>query len=687
MEALVRSAIRTSLLCATLGTVLALTTPLFAQTAPTYNNGFQLNRYEPTAAGEWSFMVDHPWYSSTRYFAAGMTLNYAHNPLVFGQLQPNGSFSANQAVIANQLLGHFDFAGSFLDRVTLTMSLPVTFVENGTTTPIAGVLPKNSPGVGDPRMGGMVRVWKQPDEDVVSVSLGAFLWIPLRALGSSSAFYPTTGELGVRFMPKIAVGGLWNWLRWSFTAAFYYRPEATLGNLDNLAGSKTGSELQFGLSAYYADKIRRFAVGPEMLLATQVIGAEGSARDTTSLEILLGAHYNIARQVQVGIAGGIGALRVPGTPDGRFLFRLAYAPMRQACADSDGDGICDTDDACPDVRGIRTGDPQTNGCPPGDRDGDGYLDPEDMCPDEPMGQYPDPAHQGCPLADRDKDGLPDVMDQCPDVPMGDMPDPSRPGCPLSDRDGDGIYDPDDLCPDVPQGPRPDPNRRGCPASDRDHDGVIDSEDMCPDVPQGPNPDPGRPGCPMRDRDHDMVPDIVDACPDKPGVPDLDPKKNGCPGGLVTVTNGEIKLLQPVFFATDQDLILPQSFPVLQAVANVLRQAQQIRRLAVDGHTDNRGGVAHNQDLSERRARSVVLYLTEQGIAAERLEAHGYGQSRPIRPNATQVGRAANRRVEFHVVDPPMGGGVQESNPDTFSSPDTTDVRPDLIPPRKAGKHR
>jgi outer membrane protein OmpA-like peptidoglycan-associated protein len=267
------------------------------------------------------------------------------------------------------------------------------------------------------------------------------------------------------------------------------------------------------------------------------------------------------------------------------------------------------------------------------------------------------------------------MDQCPDVPMGNMPDPARLGCPIGDRDGDGVMDPDDLCPDTPQGEHPDPNRRGCSAGDRDKDGVLDPVDMCPDEPAGIHPDPDRPGCPLPDRDHDLVPDAVDACPDTPGAPDPDPKKNGCPG-LVTVTGGELKIIKPVFFATDQDVILPQSFPVLKAVAVVLKHAVQIKKMSVDGHTDDRGGVAHNQDLSERRARSVVRYLVREGVEEARLEAHGYGQSRPIKDNATQQGRAANRRVEFHVIDPPIGGGVQESTaPADIASPDTTDTSP------------
>src|SRR6185295_14567147 len=69
-----------------------------ASAQPVQNPGFQVNRYEPTTAGEWSFSVDHPWYSSMRYFAAGITLNYGHNPLVFGFKDTSGNFVFQDAV-------------------------------------------------------------------------------------------------------------------------------------------------------------------------------------------------------------------------------------------------------------------------------------------------------------------------------------------------------------------------------------------------------------------------------------------------------------------------------------------------------------------------------------------------------------------------------------------------------------
>jgi outer membrane protein OmpA-like peptidoglycan-associated protein len=120
---------------------------------------------------------------------------------------------------------------------------------------------------------------------------------------------------------------------------------------------------------------------------------------------------------------------------------------------------------------------------------------------------------------------------------------------------------------------------------------------------------------------------------------------------VRIENGQIRILNPVFFATNRDRILPRSFPVLDAVADALRVTPDIHRIAIEGHTDSVGNDARNLNLSERRAASVMAYLTQHGIEASRMEAHGYGETRPIQTNATPAGRAANRRVQFQIVDP------------------------------------
>ena len=621
-RAVVRLPIRSSILSVLLG-VLAYAGPAQAQS----NLGFQLNRYEPTAAGEWSFGVDHPWYSGMRYFAAGLTLNYAHNPLVLGTQQGDSSFTQISPIISHQFITHIDLAGSFLDRILLTATLPVILVNQGDEVP-------NSVSAGDPRLGVMARLYGQPYASVFSASIGLSLWLPLRAVINDPAWPSNSGDQSPRLLPKLALGGVWKKLLWSFTGGFLYRPEAVVSGLPASAAQATparaASELQFGVAASYFDQDRRFAVGPEIMLTTAVLGQDSLSRYSTSLEAMIAGHYSIMQMIQVGLAAGTGFVRQAGTPDFRLLARVSYAPMQNREVDTDGDGIADRYDACPTERGIPTGNPRTHGCPPtADRDRDGVPDAEDVCPDEHKGARPDPVRLGCPTPPA--------------------------AAPAMDRDGDGVPDAQDQCPDQPKGLTPDPNRLGCPAADSDTDGVLDPVDQCLFDPAGAYPDPHRLGCPLSDRDKDTVPDLHDACPDKPGAPNPDPKKNGCPG-LVEIRNGQLVILAPVFFALDKDVILPKSFPVLQAVADALKVATAIRRVRIEGHTDSQGVPVYNIDLSQRRTQSVQRWLVEHGIAAERLEAVGYGQTRPIAPNNTIAGRAKNRRVEFHIIE---GAGTVE----------------------------
>jgi outer membrane protein OmpA-like peptidoglycan-associated protein len=119
--------------------------------------------------------------------------------------------------------------------------------------------------------------------------------------------------------------------------------------------------------------------------------------------------------------------------------------------------------------------------------------------------------------------------------------------------------------------------------------------------------------------------------------------------LVIFKGDKIEILQQVRFATGKSEILPESFNLLQQVVDAIVK-NNVKRVRVEGHTDNRGVKAANQTLSEDRARSVKEYLVAQGIDAERLESVGYGDSKPIAPNLTARGRELNRRVEFIVLE-------------------------------------
>ena len=208
---------------------------------------------------------------------------------------------------------------------------------------------------------------------------------------------------------------------------------------------------------------------------------------------------------------------------------------------------------------------------------------------------------------------------------------------IHDRDGDGVPDEVDRCPDEP-GDGPD----GCPDLDWDKDGIPNVDDRCPREPGTRELD----GCP--DRDGDGIPDPEDKCPDQPGPAEND----GCPvtGPLVTLESDRVRLNGSVHFDTDKAIIKPESFPLLDEVVGVLSKHPELAHVRVEGHTDNRGTWAYNQDLSKRRAASVVEYLVSHGIDRKRMLSAGYGFDRPIADNGTALGRAKNRRVEFRLLE-------------------------------------
>lgn len=104
----------------------------------------------------------------------------------------------------------------------------------------------------------------------------------------------------------------------------------------------------------------------------------------------------------------------------------------------------------------------------------------------------------------------------------------------------------------------------------------------------------------------------------------------------------------ITFAYDRADIQPQYRSTLDRVADVLAEYNSTL-VDVYGHTDSTGSDAYNQDLSERRARSVADYLASRGVRPERLGTRGYGESQPVASNATEEGRAENRRVEIKIV--------------------------------------
>ena len=184
---------------------------------------------------------------------------------------------------------------------------------------------------------------------------------------------------------------------------------------------------------------------------------------------------------------------------------------------------------------------------------------------------------------------------------------------------------------------------GPPEEDPDRDGVPNRIDLCPLDPGTAELD----GCP--DVDGDAIPDREDRCPREAGPAEND----GCPvtvdESVVEIETERLSLKDSIQFDSGRDTIKKQSFPVLDQVARLISEHKELTKIRVEGHTDNVGPAAYNKDLSQRRAASVVRYLAGKGVARNRLDPVGYGFERPVTSNATALGRAKNRRVEFRIV--------------------------------------
>ncbi len=260
----------------------------------------------------------------------------------------------------------------------------------------------------------------------------------------------------------------------------------------------------------------------------------------------------------------------------------------------------------------------------------------------------------CRPQDIDHDGIWDEDDRCPTEPEDIDGDKDEDGCPDYDRDGDGIADGVDHCPGEPEDKDGFRDGDGCPDWDNDNDGLVDRLDKCPMQAEDLNGFQDQDGCPEgnADRDMDGIFDSVDKCPDEPENRNQYLDEDGCPDVKpqnVRITQKRIEIDKKIQFETGKARILSGSHEILESVAQVMRDYPQIR-VRIEGHTDSQGSEAYNQKLSQQRAASVVRFLSRSGIAASRMESVGFGEGRPVETNATPTGRAANRRVEFHIVD-------------------------------------
>lgn len=590
---------------------LFFTSPAHAQApaAPSPDaTGMILDHFEPAPAGSEWFAGDSLDIQGHLRPALGIMGQWNYRPLV---LVEEGT--GNTTPILRQT-PWVRLAGSmvFWNRLRLSASVPLQFAATGSAGATSdangfGYMyspPADKTSLGDVRVALDTRLTGERI-DGFTLALGSEFWIPT---GSPTSY---TSDGVWRAAPRVAMAGDLEIFTYAARVGFLYR-----GRQRPFGESPVGDDVFLRVAFGLRLAKDRLVIGPELLGSTDVTGDGGffSGR-ATPVELLGGAHYTFAQQFRVGAGGGKGLTKAFGMPGWRALVSFEWTPPEHfGPPDRDRDGFADADDACPREPGVRNEDPSRLGCPP------------------------DP--------DRDSDGIPDFRDACPSTAGTKTNNPATSGCP-SDRDGDGVFDNNDACPDTSGVASTDPQRNGCPP-DTDGDGIPDGEDACPSKRGPRHEDPLSNGCPDPDRDHDGIPNRIDACPDAAGKANADPKLNGCPA--VSVKDGRVVFIQPITFKLGATEFSPEAEASVQALADLLKDRSDIRRIRIEGHTEPRVTDAASKKLSVERANALSKWLSDHGIEASRITTMGYGADRPRGPNDTEEGRRANARVEIYVEE-------------------------------------
>ncbi len=524
-----------------------------------------------------------------------LVFDYAMNPLVYEASlgDPN---SEAYSVVRHQLVGSANLSLGLGERAAAFLLVPTALVMEGDEPTIAGGPTADGLRVGDPVVGARIGIL---GDRASRFSLGAQLAmsLPMAHLFDPASHF--VGENTVALLPRVMAEVNLGIARLDAQVGGRFRGLQEVTSLD------VGQELTYGVGVTLAAVPKRLSFTVQALGATALGRGQTFDREHSPLEALAGLEVHPTSCLAMGAAGGAGLTRGYGSPDARAVLSLTGVAGSCREAAPAPEAPAPVLPPAPAVRGE------------GDADDDGLLDSRDRCPTaaEDFDAFQD--EDGCPDLDNDIDGIEDMADREPNIP----------------EDFDSFEDED-----------------GAPEADNDADGILDSADACPVVAEDIDGIADEDGCPETDADDDSVLDPEDHCPLTPGVANATREEcRGCPA-LACVTEGNIVILQRIEFATNSDVITRRSIPVVEAVAEILVTTPTILRVRVEGHTDDRGPDERNQTLSERRAASVVRWLVEHGVAAERLESAGFGESRPLTTNRGSRGRQTNRRVEFHIVE-------------------------------------
>lgn len=368
-----------------------------------------------------------------------------------------------------------------------------------------------------------------------------------------------------------------------------------------------------------------------------LLGLTGPAALTTPVELMAAGYSRLSNDLVLRLGLGAGLTRAVGSPGARALVGIGYEPgvSGNAAKDTDGDGVVDRKDDCPDTA----------------EDVDMYLD-DDGCPD--------PTKVTVKLVD----GAGNPVDSSVIVAGKSVMSGGSVELPSGMADIKGKI----------TGYKPVSQQATIPGGEL-HEIVVSLEDAVvtgPLMVKAVDAD----GNPVPDATFTLKGDTEESGPagQTVQVPVGDYKLVAQAPGYrpakrkVTVAQGEtvevelemspakvviegerIDLRDSVYFNTGKDSIKPVSFGLLDEVVETLLDHPELTKIRIEGHTDSRGSASSNLALSKRRAASVMRYLIDKGVEAERLESEGFGETKPLKQGNNEAAWSANRRVDFFVV--------------------------------------
>ncbi|MCB9764841.1 MAG: OmpA family protein [Alphaproteobacteria bacterium] len=394
------------------------------------------------------------------------------------------------------------------------------------------------------------------------------------------------------------------------------------------------------------------------------------------VEALLGGFFPIREDFLVQVFVGRGLTTGVGSPALRAGAALSY--YRNPYADADLDGIPDSRDQCRDDPEDHDTWLDEDGCPDVDNDSDGFLDVDDGCPldAEDKDDYED--HDGCP----EGNALVTIELVSPDGEAVRMPSyrlVPRVGDPMafsSSPTTQNLAEGSWLLEATADGMLPLSKTFEVPADGA----MLVREIMQPEAKMGllvlrildPDGQPlagtwkldnlsyeyGASGGVGRREVPAGAHSVTARAPNyAPATVSVDVPIDGEAEVVVVlnptrvrVTRERIDIDDKVYFEFDKAIIKPESYSLLDEVAQTIIDHPELLRIRIEGHTDSKGNDAYNMRLSQERADAVRMYFQNKGVEASRLVSIGFGETRPIDTNETEAGRANNRRVAFYIEE-------------------------------------